>query len=296
VDTLCHRILNFVEKAGRAGVNRVFIGLENINPDNLVGANKRQNRITEYRAMLQAWKRVGTITYCGYIIGIPNDTRARVLNDIEIIKRELPVDLIEFFMLTPLPGSEDHKVLAANGAAMDPDMNNYDLEHVTTGHTLMSADQWMTLYRDAWHAFYTPAHVETVMRRAVAFGIGPRKIKTLVLSFFGAQVIEDIHPLQGGFLRLKHRTDRRPGSKRVNPLLFYPAYGWETLKKAARFYSLNRSYERLLARVEAASDKAGYTDLALRPASDDDLDQLKMFSETVAVEQTAKQAAGEAAE
>ena len=49
VDTLCHKIPNFVEKAKRAGVKRVFIGLENINPDNLLAAKKRQNKITEYR-------------------------------------------------------------------------------------------------------------------------------------------------------------------------------------------------------------------------------------------------------
>src|SRR6266568_8738650 len=35
VDTLCHKIPNFIEKARRAGVTRVFIGLENINPANL---------------------------------------------------------------------------------------------------------------------------------------------------------------------------------------------------------------------------------------------------------------------
>ncbi len=61
VDTLCHRLPNFIEKCARAGVRRVFIGLENINPDNLLGAKKRQNKITEYREMLLAWKaaRVG---------------------------------------------------------------------------------------------------------------------------------------------------------------------------------------------------------------------------------------------
>ena len=32
VDTLCHRIPDFIEKAARAGCNAVFIGLENINP------------------------------------------------------------------------------------------------------------------------------------------------------------------------------------------------------------------------------------------------------------------------
>ena len=32
------------------------LGLENINPDNLAAAKKRQNKITEYRSMLLAWK------------------------------------------------------------------------------------------------------------------------------------------------------------------------------------------------------------------------------------------------
>ena len=32
---------------------------------------KRQNKITEYRKMLLAWKQVGVITYAGYILGFP---------------------------------------------------------------------------------------------------------------------------------------------------------------------------------------------------------------------------------
>jgi len=58
VDTLCHKLPNFIEKSKRAGVKRVFIGLENINPDSLLGAKKRQNKITDYRQMLLEWKRV----------------------------------------------------------------------------------------------------------------------------------------------------------------------------------------------------------------------------------------------
>jgi hypothetical protein len=49
VDTLCHKIPNFIEKAAAAGVRRVFIGLENINPESLLGTKKRQNKIWEYR-------------------------------------------------------------------------------------------------------------------------------------------------------------------------------------------------------------------------------------------------------
>ena len=138
VDTLCHKIPNFIEKAAQAGVRRVFIGLENINPDNLIAAKKRQNKITEYREMLQKWRDHGAITYAGYILGFPADTKESIVRDIEIIKRELPLDILEFFFLTPLPGSEDHKVLLQKGIWMDPDMNKYDLNHRVSHHSKMT--------------------------------------------------------------------------------------------------------------------------------------------------------------
>ena len=71
VDTMCHRLPHFIEKAGRAGVARVFIGLESINPDSLLGARKKQNKITEYRKMLLAWKHAGATIFAGYILGFP---------------------------------------------------------------------------------------------------------------------------------------------------------------------------------------------------------------------------------
>src|SRR5262249_7183786 len=103
VDTRCHKLPNFIPKCRRAGVKRVFIGLENINPDNLMAAQKKQNKITDYRQMLLEWKKAGVVTYCGYILGFPKDKPESIIHDIEIIKKELPVDLLEFFYLTPLP-------------------------------------------------------------------------------------------------------------------------------------------------------------------------------------------------
>jgi hypothetical protein len=138
VDTLCHKIPNFIEKATKGGARRIFIGMENINPDNLLAAKKRQNKITEYRAMLQKWRNNGAVTCAGYILGFPADTKESILRDIEIIKRELPVDILEFFFLTPLPGSEDHKILWQKGTWMDPDLNKYDLNHRVSHHSVMS--------------------------------------------------------------------------------------------------------------------------------------------------------------
>ena len=147
---MCHRIPRFIEKVARAGCNTVYIGLENINPESLMGANKRQNKIWEYRAMLQAWRKAKVMIWAGYILGFPTDTAESIRRDIEIVKKELPIDIMEFMCLTPLPGSEDHKKLYVKGVPMDPDMNKYDVEHVCTAHPRMSKDEWEQAYRDAW--------------------------------------------------------------------------------------------------------------------------------------------------
>ena len=213
VDTLCHRIPNFIAKARRAGVTRVFIGLENINPSNLSAAKKRQNKITEYRRMLLAWKQAGIITYAGYILGFSADTPESIRQDIEIIKKELPLDILEFFCLTPLPGSEDHKVLWQNGVAMDPDMNKYDLEHVVATHPKMTREEWENVYRAAWAAYYTPEHMMTILRRGAASGMGMSRLVAILFFFSAAFPVEKVHPLQAGAFRLKYRLDRRPGCR-----------------------------------------------------------------------------------
>ncbi|MGF1610918.1 MAG: B12-binding domain-containing radical SAM protein, partial [Kiloniellales bacterium] len=206
VDTLCHKIPNFIDKAKRAGVARVFIGLENINPDNLMAAKKRQNRITEYRKMLQAWRAKQIITYAGYILGFPADTPERIAHDIEVIKRELPIDILEFFCLTPLPGSEDHQTLTLKGVPMDPDMNIYDLEHVCTGHAVMSKAEWQGIYNRAWDLYYSDDHVKTLMKRCVVSGNKPERIWAHTLQFAGCMRYEKVHPLQGGYFRRKIRS------------------------------------------------------------------------------------------
>ena len=82
------------------------------------------------------------------------------MHDIDVIKRELPVDLLEFFYLTPLPGSEDHLKLHRIDAPLDPDMNKYDLNHICTTHPRMSREEWDEAYKMAWQRYYTLDHVE----------------------------------------------------------------------------------------------------------------------------------------
>jgi hypothetical protein len=281
VDTLCHKIPGFIEKATRAGVRRVFIGLENINPDNLIEAKKRQNKITEYREMLQMWRNHGAITYAGYILGFPADTKESILRDVEIIKRELPIDILEFFFLTPLPGSENHKVFSAKGVWMDPDMNKYDLNHRVSHHGTMSDAEWEEAYRAAWHAFYTPEHINTIMRRTCAAkNLRPGTTLGTILWFYLMILYEGVHPLEGGALRMKFRRDRRHGMKLENPLVFWSRQVFGGAVKYWGYFRVWRRCKKMLDAALAAPDRFTYSDLAIAPPKADEFDTLDLYHAT----------------
>ena len=284
VDTLCHRIPNFIEKCARAGAHWIYIGLENINPEALMAAKKRQNKIWEYRNMLQAWKKQGVMTYVGYILGFPPDTPESIARDIEILKNELPVEIVEFFCLTPLPGSEDHQVLYNKGVWMDPDLNKYELGHVVTGHPNMSKEQWQEAYQKAWHAYYTMDHIETVMRRAAACGKELKKMIWPIMWFYGSIMFEGVHPVEGGNLRIKVRKQRRPDFPMESPLVFYPKRAWNFAATSWKWIRFFLQLNAIAKRIEADPAKRDYMDLALTPTNEEEsvdaLDLLKVHGET----------------
>jgi hypothetical protein len=292
VDVGAYKIPRFVEKCARAGCNNIFIGLESLNPDSLAGAKKRQNKIWQYRKMLQVWKDHGCTTVAGYILGFPTDTPESIARDIEIIKNELPLDGLEFFCLTPLPGSEDHRKHVERDVWIEPDMNKYDLEHVTMDHPRMSKDDWQQVYRRAWTQYYTEEHIERVLRRAAVKDQDVYKVMFLLLCLGGSIALEGIHPLEAGMFRRKVRTMRRPTLPRENPFVFYPRRAWEIASLSVQWPWLVWKFFRILRRVQAQPQRLGEVDLAMIPAEeqhDETLTLLQVYRDHIPVSHIAKQ-------
>ena len=290
VDTLCHKIPRFVEKAARAGCKRVFIGLENINPDSLKGVSKGQNRITEYRAMLQAWRKAGVLTYAGYILGFPDDTPETIARDIKIIQRELPIDMLEFFMLTPLPGSKDHLDLYQRGARLDPDLNRYDLEHVTADHPRMSGAEWQAIYDRAWSLYYSPEHNETLIKRAIGSGINPARLTSMIFTFYASHEFEKVHPLQCGAFRRKRRKDRRSDQPRESAIVFYPRRAVEIVRTYVPALRFLWQLTRLRHRLTKDPAMRHYQDLATTPLQNELDETLGLYEATEGARRVANQA------
>jgi pyruvate-formate lyase-activating enzyme len=267
VDTQAYRIPGFIDKATRAGVDQVFMGLESVNPENLAGAGKHQNRIGEFREMMLAWKQHPVVIICAYIIGFPNDTPESVRRDVEFLKRELPIDLVYFTMMQPLPGSKDHQRLWEQGVWMDPDMNKYDTTQPVMEHPKMTMEELRETYLDAWRRFYTFEHMETVLRRMFALGSNKKLTTANRLHWFSYfYPYMGIHPIDGGHHPIRKRRDRRPTLPLENPLLFYP----KNLGRVALHYVTRNVHifrvRRLLRLIQREPAKASYCDAAIAPA------------------------------
>lgn len=210
VDVLSHKTTGFIEKARRAGCSNVFIGMESINDSNLKAAGKRQNKVKDYRALIDAYRNAEIATHVGFIVGFPFDTPESLRSDLDRLANEVGVDMASFFVLTPLPGSRDHLEMHNSGAYMHPDYNKYDSQHVTMDFpNFPDEESLMNQYWEAWENFYSFESMRRILKRAPH-----RNYWNLFRNFLWykyAAVIERRHPMMTGFLRLKGRTALRPG-------------------------------------------------------------------------------------
>jgi hypothetical protein len=73
-------------------------------------------------------------------------------------------------------------------------------------------------------------------------------------------VLED---LGGGYLRRKHRRDRRPTLPRENPLVFYPRYAAEVVGKHLKIASLAWRLHWFTKKLDRDPSAREYSDVAL---------------------------------
>ncbi|HEU4342489.1 MAG TPA: radical SAM protein [Candidatus Binatia bacterium] len=227
---LARKPKDFVKLAARAGCTQVFIGMESVNPENLKAEGKQQNNVEEYRNIIQEWHDAGVVVHTGYIIGLPWDAKDQVAKDIRFLMDEVGPDQASFFMLTPLPGSHDHREMKERGEWMDPDFNKRDSFHATINHPSMTAEEWTDAYENAWKAFYSKENMIKILSR---WSDNPKAYWNLMSVFFwykNAALIERQHPMVAGFFRLKDRKSRRLGFA-IDPV---PVHLWKRTQEIAR--------------------------------------------------------------
>jgi radical SAM superfamily enzyme YgiQ (UPF0313 family) len=221
------RSRRFVELAAQAGCYQAFVGIESLNPDNLNFATKYQNTddrqhrmkledarrkvLEKYHRVVDNWHKVGVAVHAGYMLGFPFDAAdcgriaARTL-------KKIGFDIVSFFIMTPLPGTEDQVRYAREGSIIDWDFNNLDSQHVTLRHDKLDTDSWQRAYREAFRGFYSvPRLLHTIFTVAGGRGLLAESrrstVRQFVYYFFSYR--QGRHPMVGGVWQIRRRDVRR---------------------------------------------------------------------------------------
>ena len=114
----------------------------------------------------------------------------------------------------------------------------------------MSDAEWEEAYRAACLTFYAPDHVHTILRRSAACKLGrPNTTLSTILWFYLMIIFENVHLLEDGAFRLEFRRDRRYGLKRDSPFVFYPRFGFESVRKLWGYWRIYKQFKAMLDEV-----------------------------------------------
>jgi hypothetical protein len=144
----------------------------------------------------------------------------------------------------------------------------------------MSKQEWEAIYQEAWSLYYTPRHMRTLLRRAAATGVSMGSLVKVLVLFATTVRLENVHPLQGGIVRLKRPSERRPGLPRESAWIFWPCFVAQMLYKHAIL--IHMIVRLFLYKIAIARDPSAqtYTDQALTAVHDDGDATLDLFTKT----------------
>jgi radical SAM superfamily enzyme YgiQ (UPF0313 family) len=140
--------------AGEAGCVGMFVGFESLNQESLAAMGKVTNRGRSYLDDARAFRDHGIGILGSFVLGYDGDTPA-VFEQLLRFSEEARLEAAIFPILTPYPGTEVRRRLAAEGRITSSAWEDYDMEHVTFRPTGMTAAELQQGYDWLNSSFYS---------------------------------------------------------------------------------------------------------------------------------------------
>ncbi len=175
----------------RAGCFEMFIGVESFNRATLKAANKFHNYPEKYARLAALCRDNGIRAHFSNIIGFAEDTPDSILGGLEILKSLNP-PVASFYVLTPIPGTEQYDDFMAAGVITERNLDRFDTTCSVWRHPTMSGEKLEQMLYHCYVDYYR--HLMQQRDRHDEF---PEF--TIFCRYIASQ---GIHPMAGGTSRL----------------------------------------------------------------------------------------------
>jgi radical SAM superfamily enzyme YgiQ (UPF0313 family) len=208
-DTQIVRQERLVDLLARAGCFQMFVGVESFNRQTLLAARKGQNRPEAYKDIVRLCREHGISSHFSNIIGFPQDTELEIREHLAVL-RELDPTWASFYILCPIPGTEQYDEFLQKGLITERNLDWFDTTCLTWRHPCLSHKRLSECLFECYRKFFSWRHALQNTRELGyenTKGSLAERMGTLAMSVFVRYCAwRRAHPMSGGVMRV--RLDR----------------------------------------------------------------------------------------
>jgi len=205
-DTQVAKQEELVSLLGRAGCFEMFVGVESFNRKTLLAAHKTQNHPSTYSDIAKICRKYDIISHFSNIIGFPDDTAGIIREHLHVL-RELNPDVASFYILTPVPGTEQYDDFLAAGYITETNLDRFDATAPTWRHPNLSNRELSDLLFFCYRRFYSTPHLVATglksLRPGTKGAMGAFMAYVGLPVFCRFEAMRRTHPMSGGLSRVR---------------------------------------------------------------------------------------------
>lgn len=186
-----------VELLGKARCYEMFVGVESFNRKTLKAAGKYHNHPESYAEIIRLCNNAGIRPHFSNIIGFPDDDEQEIQHHLEILKTLHP-RIASFYILTPIPGTEQYDDFRTEGRITEINLDRFDGSCATWTHPRLSRERLEELLYRSYTQYYG-----FLLKNG---GLPDDDLRFAVFSRYTAGLRR--HPMAGGYDRI--RVDALP--------------------------------------------------------------------------------------
>ncbi|MFA5859116.1 MAG: radical SAM protein [Elusimicrobiota bacterium] len=177
-----------------AGCFNVQIGFQTINPDSLQWATIKQNKVGEYKNIVEVFHKYNILVTAFLIFGFDTDTKNIFDATIKMVQ-ELDIDDANLYILTPYPGTELYDKFKSEGRLIESkgkDRTHYGWNHAVFQPKNMTAEELekgVQYAADQLYGYFKKKVPIAVIKRLPQLIRRPSLIATLFRGGFGKMKI-----------------------------------------------------------------------------------------------------------
>jgi hypothetical protein len=202
-DTQIAKQEDFVELMGRAGCFEMFVGVESFSRKTLLAAHKTQNYPSTYSEIVRLCRKYGIVSHFSNMIGFPEDTAHSIREHLEVLCGLRP-DMASFYILCPVPGTEQYDDFLAAGRITERNLDRFDATTTTWEHPNLSSEELKDLLFFCYRRFYSAKHLVDTTLHSLSRSRVLNRVLYLGQPYFNRFAAQKrMHPMSGGISRVR---------------------------------------------------------------------------------------------